>query len=408
MRLRLLAIVPLLAAPTLSAREPAANAAPAADTSPASRDQGVARLAPDAEARWVPFDLTPGNQIRFTMQIDGRSVTAILDTGVSYTLLAKTSPAVVRAKLKAGGQATAIGGSVALQWMPTRTITLGGLTRTGGGVSVAELPALATGSASAVDLLVGRDLLAAHALDIDYAGHRFRLIPSGRLPFAGETAPLGVSTDRRVYESAIRLGTRTLAPMVVDTGDGSAITVTAAGWRRAAPPGLRTTTAIAFGLGGAVVSGLAIAPEIRVGTLVARETEVRIEPENGFSQSIGTAGRIGSGFLQHYRVLLDPLAGRMVFKRTTVADPLPLRSTSGLLMGVESDRLKVLHVMRGGPAEADGWKVGDQICTIDGVPIPRDYPTSPIATWAVRPAGSAVTLGGCDGTSRILTLRNFY
>jgi C-terminal processing protease CtpA/Prc len=112
--------------------------------------------------------------------------------------------------------------------------------------------------------------------------------------------------------------------------------------------------------------------------------------------------------LQHYRVLLDPLAGRMVFKRTTVADPLPLRSTSGLLMGVESDRLKVLHVMRGGPAEADGWKVGDLICTIDGVKIPRDYPTSPIATWAVRPAGSAVTIGGCDGTSRILTLRNFY
>ncbi|NII57939.1 PDZ domain-containing protein [Sphingomonas aerolata] len=419
MRLLALAIVPLLAAPSVSTRQPAAQRSSATasatpgpsfgiSTAPADRDQGVARLAADTETRWVSFDLTPGNQIRFAMQIDGRSITAILDTGVSYTLLADTSPAVVRRALKPGGRASAIGGSVALRWMPTRSIVLGGLTRSGGGVSVAALPALATGSATAVDLLVGRDLLAAHALDIDYAARRFRLIPTGRLPFAGETASLTISSDRRVYESAVRIGTHALAPIVVDTGDGSAITVTAAGWRRAAPPGLPTTTAIAYGLGGSVISGLAIAPEIRVGTLVARDTEVRIEPEAGFSQSIGAAGRLGSGFLQHYRVLLDPSAARMVLRRGDVADPRPIRSTSGLLMGVESNRLKVLHVMRGGPAEASGWQVGDLICSIDGQPIPRDYPTSPLANWTIRPPGSVVRLGLCAGTTRTLTLRTFY
>ena len=418
MRRALFVLVPLIAVLFVSAREPAPAPAPAdsaanstADSkgvSPAARDRGVYHLATDAEARWIPFDLTPGNQIRFTMQIDGRDVTAILDTGVSYTLLAKASPAVDTAKLVAGGSATAIGGSVALGWMPTRTVAIGGVARTGGGVTVADLPAIATGSASAVDLLVGADMLAGHALDIDYAAKRFRLIRSGRLPFKGETAPLRVSTERSVYESALTLGNRRLAPVVVDTGDGSSVTVTAAGWQAAGLKDVRVTTAIAFGLAGPAVSGLAIVPDLRVGTMTARATEVRIEPAGGFSQAIGTAGRIGSGFLQNYRVLLDPGARRMVLSRGPKADTPPLRSTSGLLVGAEPDRLKVLHVMRGGPAEASGWKDGDMICAIDGVPIPADYPTSPLTSWSAGAPGRVVALGLCDGTTRPLTLKTFY
>ena len=412
MRRAVLALVPLVAVLFVSAREPtrlaATSAAATADLSPAVRDRGTYTLDPDAEARWVAFDLTPGNQIRFTMQLDGRDVTAILDTGVSYTLLAKASPAVDAAKLVAGGRATAIGGSVALDWMPTRTVALGGLARTGGGVTVADLPAIATGGTAAVDLLVGADMLTGHALDIDYAAHRFRLIRSGRLPFKGETAPLRLSSERSVYESAITLGGRRLAPIVVDTGDGTSITVTTAGWRAANLPGLRSTTTIAFGLAGAAVSGLAIVPELRVGALVARSPEVRIEPPGGFSQSIGAAGRIGSGFLQNYRVLLDPGARRMVLSRGPKADTPPLRSTSGLLLGIETDRLKVLHVMRGGPAATGGWKEGDRICTVDGVPITAAYPTSPIAAWSAGTPGRVVTLGLCDGSVRTLALTQFY
>ncbi len=405
MRRVLLTLVPLIAVVFVSAREPVE---PAPAISPAARDRGAYHLATDAEARWVPFDLTPGNQIRFTMQLDGRDVTAILDTGVSYTLLAKASPAVDAGKLVAGGSATAIGGSVALGWMPTRTVALGGLARTGGGVTVADLPAIATGSAAAVDLLVGADMLAGYALDIDYAAKRFRLLRSGRLPFKGESAPLRVSAERSIYESAITLGDRRLAPIVVDTGDGSSITVTSAGWQAANLKTLRTTSAIAFGLAGPAISGLAIVPDLRVGAMTARFVEVRIEPADGFSQAIGTAGRLGSGFLQNYRVLLDPGARRMVLSRGPKADTPPPRSTSGLLVGVEKDRLKVLHVMRGGPAESSGWKDGDTICTIDGTPVPADYPTNPLAAWSAGAPGRVVALGLCDGTIRNLTLAHFY
>lgn len=390
---------------SLVAAAPVVAASPAP---PAEREAGVTRLAANAEAQWVSFDLTPGNQIRFDMTVDGRPLTAILDTGVSYSVLARRYAEAAKLPISAGGSATAIGGAVDIGWVATRDVVLGGLTRTGGGLSVADLPAIATGSARPVDLLVGRDMTGDYALDIDYAARRFRVLRSGRLPFRGAVAPLAISREKRVYIGEVALGDARLRPMVVDTGDGSSITVTSAGWREAKLAGVRTTTAISFGLAGAVVSTIGIVPQLSVGQLVARHVEVRVEPVGGFSEAIGAAGRIGSGFLQNYRVLLDPQAGRMVLAPEAGADKPPLRSTSGLLLGIEPDRLRVLHVMRGGPAAAAGWREGDLICAIDGIAIARGYAATPLANWSADKAGRTVTLGMCDGTTRRLTLADFY
>lgn len=369
---------------------------------------GIASLSPDTEDRWVAFDLTPGNQIRFPLTLDGRTLVAILDTGVSVTVLSRKSAAVDVARLRSGGEAAAVGGRVAIDWMATRAIAIGGLTLAGASVAVTDLPAIATGSGTAVDMLVGRDLTGGQALDIDYARRRFRLIASGRLPFTGSTAPLAISPQRRVYESAITLGGRTLKPMIVDTGDGSAITVTQAGWAAAGLTRLPTTSAVAYGLAGPIVTTLAIVPALGVGTLAASSVEVRVEGAGGFSQGVGAAGRIGSGFLQNYRVLLDPGAGRMVFQPGPNAGRAPLRSTSGLLLGLERDRLKVLHVMANGPAAAAGWREGETICSVDGTPIASDYATSAMAAWSAGTPGRVVRLGVCGGGERTLRLARFY
>lgn len=394
-------LAPLLLAAFLLTPPPCA-------ASPPGPSNGVATLGPDAEARWVSFDLTPGNQIRFAMTFDGKPIVAVLDTGVSYSVLAAKSAATDPARVAKGGTATAIGGTVAIGWMPTAELTIGSLTRRGGRVVVAPLPASATGSADAVDMLVGRDVTGAQAIDIDFAARRFRLLPSGRMPFVGAVAPLTISARREIYESAITLAGHRLAPIVIDTGDGAAVTLSAASWRATAPPDAATTTTISFGLAGPTISTLTIVPTLAIGDLIAHETELRVEAAGGFSDEIGVAGRIGSGFLQRYRVLLDPVAGRMVLQPGPAADRPPLRSTSGLLVGVEPDRLRVLHVMRGSPAAEAGWHEGDRICAIDGSPITAAYTGSPLATWSIGAAGRVVALRLCDGAVRSLTLKHFY
>jgi hypothetical protein len=374
----------------------------------APADPGRFALAADAEARWIPFELTPGNQVRFDMRVDGRPATAILDTGVSLSLLSDRFAGLDAKAVRPIGRASAIGGTVPIGAIRTSRVELGAVTRTEGELVVGTIPAAATGSAEAVDLLVGRDLLERYALDIDYPNKRFRLLTQGRLAFTGATAPLTVSPERRVYESRVTLGARRLAPIVVDTGDGSPLTVTRAAWSGAGVTGAPVTTAVLFGLGGRSVTELAIVPELQVGRLAASEVEVRIEPPRGLSETIGVAGRIGSGFLGRYRVLLDPGAGRMVFQPGPQAGAPPTRSTSGLLLGALPDRLRVLHVMRGGPGAAAGWKDGDTICAVDGEKITPAFLSGPNAGWTAGAPGRVVKLTPCSGAERSLTLRRFY
>jgi hypothetical protein len=368
----------------------------------------VKTLLPDSAARWVPFTLTPGNQVRFTATLDGKAVTAILDTGLSYSVLSRDYVRTAKIAVTQHGSATVVGGVVPIGWAATKTLALGGLTRTGGEIAVANVPPLAAGGGEAIDLLVGPDLLAGYALDIDYPAHRFRLLPSGRLPFRGATAPLRTSPITNVYLTDGRLNGQPLHPLVVDTGDGSMLTLSARAWHRAEPDPPPMTSAVSYGLGGTVVTGLAIVPDMQLGDLDAKNIEVRIEPADGFSDAIGTEGRLGTGFLQRYRVLLDPHAGRLVFTPGPEADQPPVRSTSGLLLGFAGDRLRVIHVMRNSPAAEAAWKDGDTICAVDGQPIPHDYPDNALSDWSVGAPGRVVTLKLCDGATRKLTLRHFY
>jgi hypothetical protein len=359
-------------------------------------------LAPDAEARWIPFELTPANQILFTLTIDGRPARAILDTGVSSSMVSRSFVDAARMPVRAGTLALAIGGAVTSGWVDLHDLAIGALHRRGGRVTTAVLPPAATGGVP-VDMLIGSDVTGGYALDLDYDARRFRLLPSGRMPFTGTIAPLRIAGTWPSYVTALMVGTHRIARMVVDTGDGSAITLTRAAWAPLPEARRATSTTIAYGIGGAAVVDVAIVPTLGSDATVAHGIETRIEPASGYTAAIGMNGRIGSGFLARYRVLLDPTAGRMVSmpgRQAAVATP---RSTSGLLLRVERDRLTVLHVMRGGPAEASGWRAGEQICQVDGAPA-----VSAPLRWPIDGAGRTMVLRLCDGVMRRLTLRDFY
>lgn len=363
----------------------------------------VDTLAPDAEARWVAFELTPANQILFTLSVDGRPARAILDTGVSSSVLSRSFADAAHMRVRPGTPALAIGGAVTSGWVDTDDIRIGALTRHGGRATTAALPAAATGGAP-VDMLVGGDIIAGYALDIDYDARRFRLLPSGRMPFTGSIAPLRIAGRWPSYVTDIAVGPHPVARMAIDTGDGSAITLTRTAWSALPDARRASSTTIAYGIGGASVVDVAIVPIVTSGTAIAREVEFRIEPEAGYTAAIGMNGRIGSGYLARYRVLLDPGAGRMVLSAGKLADMPPLRSTSGLLLRAERDRLVVLHVMRGGPADAGGWRAGEQICRVDDAAV---APGTALH-WPVGAPGRTVRLGLCDGGERSLTLRAFY
>lgn len=368
---------------------------------PAQADDDT--LAPDAETRWISFTLTPAEQIRFSALVDGRPVHAILDTGVSNSVLSRRFVDAAALRVRSGRAALAIGGAVASGWVDLDSLAVGAFTRLHTRVMTVALPESATGD-PAIELLVGRDVIEGYALDIDYAAQRFRLLPSGRLPFTGSVAPLRIAGTWPTYVTELKIGARTIPRMAVDTGDGSTVTVTRAAWRALPEAQRPTSSTIAYGAGGTTVVDVAIVDGVRSGTGSPRAVELRIEADHGYTATIGMNGRIGSGFLRGYRVLLDPRAGRMVLQPTSPGAEPPIRSTSGLLLRREPDRLTVLHVMRGGPAAASGWRVGEQICAVDGVAVTGGGALS----WPIDSPGRTLQLALCDGATRTLTLREFY
>ncbi len=400
--LRLVALSLILTGPAVAQKRSTVVVAPAT-LSPAPT------LTADSEMRWVKFELTPGNQLAFSMTVNGRPAQAVLDTGVNFTIASTAFAASLGLKPTATGQATAIGGALAISWAPVESIGFGGLNRAGGRMGVADLTALATGTAKPIEMVVGADLLAQHALDIDFDGRRFRMLPSGRMPFRGTTVRLSVQPQSGVFLTDLQVGAALLKPMMLDTGDGSFVTLSRESWTATRLPDIDMTSAYAVGLAGPVETDLAVLPAVRLGALTARNVEVRIEATRGYSTLTGTAGRIGSGLLQRYRVLLDPRAQRMILSPGRTADTMPLKSTSGLLLSYEGRALRVLHVMRNSPAATAGWKAGERICAIDGTKLPDDYRTSPLAQWPAGTPGRIVRLGLCDaGPERSLTLARFY
>lgn len=392
---------PLIAIALLCVAAPAAVGAPPGT--------GTLALTPDSEARWIPFELTPGNQIRFTASLDDRPLAAVLDTGASQSVLSRAFADRTGMKVATRGHVAAIGGAIPMGWVPVDTIAFGGLRRAGGGLNVVALPTNVTGGDGSIELLVGRDLIDRYALEIDYAGRRFRLLRSGRMPFTGTRAPLRIARAPLAYVTEIAVAGRRLSPIMVDTGDGTSLTLSRDAWRTLPlSPAPAMTTQLAYGVGGSVEADIAKLPRVDIGQRSARNVGVWIERSGGFSETSRSAGRIGMGFLQRYRVLLDPAAGHMILADTPASAEPPPRSTSGLQLGLVRDRLRVLHVMRGSPAAAAGWRVNETICAVDGVTVASDTAAAARSDWPYGAVGRQIALGMCDGTSRTLTLRRFY
>lgn len=355
-------------------------------------------LAPDAEAHWVSFTAGAGNQIRFTALLNGNPVRAILDTGISNTLLSRAAAAKLGITApRRSVQANAIGGTLAMGWARATSLQLGAFSRQGVRIGIAD-----TSARFDADLFVGSDVTSCCALEIDYAGQRFRLLPSGRLPFTGTTVPL-TRTSAGIPAVAARLNGRTLRPMILDTGDGAAVTLSRAAWLASGYAGARITTTLGWGLGGTVVTETAVVRGFGLADTTPPETEVRIEGAQPYAVRVGVAGRIGSGWLMRFHVLIDPGAARLVLAPGPDWAAPVARSTSGLLLGEADDALEVLHVMRGSPAEAGGWRAGERICAVNGVAVAEAAPD-----WLAAPGGTVVALRRCDGGERRMTLRAFY
>ncbi len=84
------------------------------------------------------------------------------------------------------------------------------------------------------------------------------------------------------------------------------------------------------------------------------------------------------------------------------------KSRSGLRSLLSGDRLVVTHVSNGSPAEAAGWRVGEEIVAVNGWRTGSPEFTDELSYWDFWPAGTVVQLTMADGTERELSLADYH
>jgi hypothetical protein len=358
-------------------------------------------LAPTAIRQPVPFTIFRG-KILFVMTVQGRSATAILDSGADFSVVDTGFAAAAGLSPSAGGQIDATIGELSVGKIPAIALELPGQ-------FTAQIPVLSADLSKAsqlygrkIDFILGGDILRKLAVAIDFGAQRFRFGRTGLQPAGLQAIPVELARYAPIVP--VQVGTQQLK-LLLDLGSGGSLSVSPDAWTRIKPQGVRVTDAAVAAANGEI----GIFPRARIAHVTIAGVDEPDVEVNVLPVPVHVTGKadglIGLAILSRYDVVLDIPAGKLWLRLRRGAPPPPVDRT-GLALVPDGDALKVLHVSTGSPAAASGWKSGDRICRVGGVAARPDGGIRP--AWAVGKEGSTIAIELCNGQTRQLTLANYY
>lgn len=358
-----------------------------------------------SKARWAPFLADP-DAVMVTGALVGERIRVLIDTGSAATLVDRAL--ANRLGLTTAGSLRVRGdiGSVALSAGDHLSLDISGVKLATSRYLVADFAPIF--GADAPGLILGLDALRNVILDIDFPGRRLIFRPregfqadksAQRLDLTrsarGQLAVPVVIEGHDPVAAAIDLGSSnplTLAPSLADA--------------LALLRGRRISSAATGG-----VDGVSISRTISVTSLQVAGATLRDVPCEVLAKTEPTLfpAKLGLPVLERYRLALDVMGGVLWLGPAPRLLALPFkRDLSGLGLAVEPDRLRVVHVARGGPADLAGWHEGESVLAVNGAPIGPDYVTVGLAGWRYGPVGTKAVLTLSDGTVRTLVLQRYY
>lgn len=360
---------------------------------------------------WIPFDDAGGTRIFIPARVLGEPVDVLLDSGAEATVIDERFAR--RLELKASGTIAAegTGGSSSASLASGVTIELDHLSLRELTVAVMDLSKIEARMARPLPIILGKEVFNQLAIDIDFEARRIAFVEPGVL-----TPPPGAVALPAVEAGglrAVQIAVEGRAPIAVDLdlGNPAPLILYPAYWQREALDRNRPmTTSLGGAVGGPREERLGTIDLLDVAGFQLRGVPTRFSmPGAAAVDSARTLGNLGHGALKrfrlvtdfpHDRVFLTPYAERL-------AAPFP-KDRTGLVVQRQPDRLRVIMVSPGSPAAAMGWRAGDEIQAVNGVPVSAGFEESEAASWRFGPERARVRLKLAGGQERTLTLSTYY
>jgi predicted aspartyl protease len=404
---------------TFSRRGLAAAALATAAAGPAAAAAGSVRVGRHIRLEtaggttgWTPFVLHREGQIFLPAQVNGVAAEAFLDSGVSRLVLGRAFAERAGLKLSGSLKGHGVTGSTEGAWAKgPLEVRVGSLVLTREEAAVFDTAELSVASARSMDLFLGREVFDALLVDIDFPSRQIAFHdPRSFSPPRGAVAvPLRPSGQLRSVPVSIE--DRPPVPATFDLGNNVALKISPkwAGEQKLLD-GKRTTTASSVGINGGSRNTELVLSTLEIGGFALKDVPVAVTDSwANDAKGIATPTNIGLPVFSRFRIVTDYGRDRLWLIPSAAAMQTPFRKNrSGLRSTFAGDRLRVLHVSRGGPAERLGWKEGEEIVAVDGVRIDAGYVNHARSFWGSGPAGTTVRLTMADGSVRQLTLEDYF
>jgi len=356
----------------------------------------------------IAIDLWDGQHIGLPVEVNGVATGALLDSGSERTVLDSGFAKQVGVRAAGEALATGIAGSEMGQVASEVQITIGSLRLEGLTTQVLDLSGLEKYAWHPLSVVLGEDVFRRAIVDIDPADDTiaFHAPSSFQAPAGATRLALGRAGGLRVVDVGIEDGP--LIPLVFDLGSGVPVTLAPAYWRKHLDLRSRpTSTSLAAGVGGTKESVTCTLSPVQLAGVLLASVPAALESEPAAEVNAGALGTLGFPVLRRFHLFVDDAHNCLYLVPDPGAIARPFaKDRLGLSLVREGGFLRVVHVGRGSPAAAAGFRAGDRIAALDGRPA-GTWTRRDLGALAERPAGTAVSIRSSDGTARSVVLQDF-
>jgi hypothetical protein len=379
----------------------------------AHEGHGVPPAAPTARFathRPVPihFDLFRGNRIFMPTAINGKPASAMLDSGAGMIALDRDFADSLGLT---GGQSISVGsagGPIPGSMVSGVTIRLGGLTLSGTTVLVIDLAPIARRIGRPINVILGRELFDAGVVDLDFAKHTLTVLPESdyKPPRGAERIPM-TRSEGGIREIPIRIEGHDPVQAQLDLGNAGSMVLSRDYWEsQKLLDGRRSIGGQSAGVGGTAAKRVASLTSVRLGSFEFKNVPA------GFNQNAkdlpAKGANIGFDMLSRFRLAIDNARDALYLIRGRGPFPPLPRDRAGLRTVIAGDRLKVVFVSPGSPADTAGFKAGEEIVAVNGKRVDAGYYASAAHDWEKWAAGRRVLLRCADGREIPIVLADYY
>jgi predicted aspartyl protease len=362
--------------------------------------------APRAETipQAMPFQFVLERQIVFPILIDGKPAGAWLDSGAAATVVDAAFAKQIGLELGQPIKAHGVSGEVSDVHLAKADLAAGDLAMPARRVVVMDLSAVQRLVGRPVQVLLGRDVFDQAIVQIDFEGRRITLLPRDAFqPPPGALLPLKRSGDLKSVSIKVA-GVE--MPAILDLGNAGGLLIDKEfADHYGLLDGRRASTTLGVGADGAHEETQTTVDRLELGGVTLIGVPTTATP----NLSSKAPANVGLQVLSRFRLTVDFAGDRLWLAPYADAKTRPFRKNrAGLTLAPEGGRLVVDHVARGSPAERGGWAKGDAITAIDGKPAPSGFAGVEASFFVYGAPGTRVSLTLADGSTRKLTLADYY